>query len=347
MWRMRACKHYPLQYWMSRPEARAFYRQALSSDSPRPLEPAQSHRLAHELCAGAVVKRVKDGQLAKDAAAVVLAEDVKGLLVWAQWQHSGAAVYEVSPALARELWASDAGELRPADLLERPECFYLHFGLQDNDKPVLDNGTPVEGAYVVVAPGVSIRIVLCGRPQDDATQTPSDGRYDLRLVWPHTDQPVDAAIDRSLQSDLADVDAAAQQLRHAGHPAGAADALRQRLVANSAVYRECTRYLLNVMAYRRFVDDAVETQWGSEVPSSLRAKVMKGGKEGARAHSKLWFMGFGPTRVIGSTFESLLSAPGERAVAAHWRRGHFRNQPHGPQLSLRKIIWIRPVLVGG
>lgn len=29
----------------------------------------------------------------------------------------------------------------------------------------------------------------------------------------------------------------------------------------------------------------------------------------------------------------------------HWRRGHFRNQPHGPQLSLRKTIWIEPCLI--
>lgn len=30
---------------------------------------------------------------------------------------------------------------------------------------------------------------------------------------------------------------------------------------------------------------------------------------------------------------------------AHWRRGHWRNQAHRPQLSLRKLIWIRPTLV--
>jgi len=30
----------------------------------------------------------------------------------------------------------------------------------------------------------------------------------------------------------------------------------------------------------------------------------------------------------------------------HWRRGHFRMQAHGPHFSLRKQIWIEPVLVG-
>lgn len=36
-------------------------------------------------------------------------------------------------------------------------------------------------------------------------------------------------------------------------------------------------------------------------------------------------------------------AGGEKQT--HWRRGHFRMQAHGPQLSLRKVIFIAPVLV--
>ncbi len=31
----------------------------------------------------------------------------------------------------------------------------------------------------------------------------------------------------------------------------------------------------------------------------------------------------------------------------HWRRGHWRSQPHGLQSSLRRLVWIEPVLVGG
>jgi hypothetical protein len=29
----------------------------------------------------------------------------------------------------------------------------------------------------------------------------------------------------------------------------------------------------------------------------------------------------------------------------HWRRGHMRNQPYGEKLTLRKLLWIEPVLV--
>lgn len=41
------------------------------------------------------------------------------------------------------------------------------------------------------------------------------------------------------------------------------------------------------------------------------------------------------------------AAPGEQGHRRmHWRRGHFRQQPHGPNMSLRKTIWLEPMLVG-
>lgn len=33
------------------------------------------------------------------------------------------------------------------------------------------------------------------------------------------------------------------------------------------------------------------------------------------------------------------------SVSPHWRRGHFRQQPCGPQQSLRRLIFIAPTLV--
>lgn len=54
--------------------------------------------------------------------------------------------------------------------------------------------------------------------------------------------------------------------------------------------------------------------------------------------------------VIGP--QALTSPPSEhqadpRQRKIHWRRGHFRQQPHGPERSLRKTIWICPVIVHG
>lgn len=39
------------------------------------------------------------------------------------------------------------------------------------------------------------------------------------------------------------------------------------------------------------------------------------------------------------------SEPTGRHVTTHWRRGHWRRQPHGPGRTERKLIFIKPILV--
>jgi hypothetical protein len=56
--------------------------------------------------------------------------------------------------------------------------------------------------------------------------------------------------------------------------------------------------------------------------------------------------------VLGRTYQARTeddntAAPGEQGhKRMHWRRGHFRQQPHGPNMALRKTIWLEPMLVG-
>lgn len=52
---------------------------------------------------------------------------------------------------------------------------------------------------------------------------------------------------------------------------------------------------------------------------------------------------------IGRTYRAPRSehAGGTHASPhVHWRRGHWRHQPHGPKNSLRKDLWIEPLIVG-
>lgn len=45
-------------------------------------------------------------------------------------------------------------------------------------------------------------------------------------------------------------------------------------------------------------------------------------------------------------YERCMANGTHRSPQAHWRIGHWRNQRHGPQNTLVKRIWIRPVFVG-
>lgn len=54
-----------------------------------------------------------------------------------------------------------------------------------------------------------------------------------------------------------------------------------------------------------------------------------------------------PTR-IGRRYVGRRETPGgtHASPRSHWRRGHLRQQAHGPEMGLRKTIWIEPVWVG-
>lgn len=54
--------------------------------------------------------------------------------------------------------------------------------------------------------------------------------------------------------------------------------------------------------------------------------------------------------VIGRTFtirREAADGEGGWSLRMHWRRGHFKEHAHGPQLTLRKTIWIEPYMAGG
>ncbi|PFW70258.1 hypothetical protein COL27_28430, partial [Bacillus sp. AFS075960] len=53
----------------------------------------------------------------------------------------------------------------------------------------------------------------------------------------------------------------------------------------------------------------------------------------------------GPAVLDESALPSVPTAGPHREVRGHWRRPHFKMQPHGPKRSLRKLVFIGPTLV--
>ncbi|AJY40026.1 hypothetical protein BW21_4898 [Burkholderia humptydooensis] len=53
----------------------------------------------------------------------------------------------------------------------------------------------------------------------------------------------------------------------------------------------------------------------------------------------------GPAVLDASSLPSLPAEGAHREVRGHWRRPHFKMQPHGPRRSLRKLVFIGPTLV--
>jgi len=84
-------------------------------------------------------------------------------------------------------------------------------------------------------------------------------------------------------------------------------------------------------------------QTGGFITESIQERREKG-KPGERKHrAALWTPNF-----IGKGYQPRSEYKGgtHASPRLHWRRGHTRNQPYGPNNTLKKVIWIQPTLIG-
>lgn len=115
------------------------------------------------------------------------------------------------------------------------------------------------------------------------------------------------------------------------------------------VMRAALRLAINALCYLTAYPDDVRREWPDGTPDRLRLQATSGSeKERGRARSKLEALGYIPVHICGVGMTASESA-GWRAPLSlhtnHWRRGHWRQQAYGEKWSLRKLIWVMPVLV--
>lgn len=114
------------------------------------------------------------------------------------------------------------------------------------------------------------------------------------------------------------------------------------------VFMESLKLVINGLAYLSHYRDDIEKRWVDGTPSSMIEKIEHAVtyKEKQRATSKLLSMGYTIVNLCGMEFDKNSVSNGSGSeMSAHWRRGHWRVQPHGKGRLLRKRVWIMPVLV--
>jgi hypothetical protein len=276
----------------------------------------------------------------------------EGLLaqIQSQWFMRGARILDFTPSLVEALRHSDAGDMRLSDLVGDSEmAFYLHFGPQQD--LLLADGQPLEGLMVVHMPERGfVRMLMMGRRTGSWPESGAGETQMLRFrLEDMKDLPFDEAVEAAVELDITDIRTGRAKLEAMGaKPTLDFQAMEDRQRKNAGTYREALRLAGNALAYLKAYPEDIIRAWQPGTPSSLQEKASRPGKEGPRAESKLRSMGFRPVEVVGLEFEEAdarAAAGGPRSP--HWRRGHWRHQAHGPQLSLRKLIWIRPVRVLG
>lgn len=282
-----------------------------------------------------------------------------GVLDWvplcSQYELCGRQIFDVSAALSSMLSRTSVADCTLEGWQPPYDAFFLRFGKQEQARlPFIDETSEFEyldGAFVAVSPcdtphrGRRVRFGLTTvRDSGEGMTLPG---YFLDF-FPDTEQlPIPEAIEKALErwlKVLTPADTASPQEK-------AFCALRQDRFREAAeLIREAALLIFNALFYietlppaeraalspGRDVPEALLRQWDASPPKNQR-----------KLTSKLTREGYAVVRMLGKEYDAM-PAPGAGStepVATHWRRGHWRQQRHGPALALVHRIWIKPVLV--
>lgn len=350
---MRPLPYYPQQFRQSRP----YYKETLAAATPffqaGAVEGIQREYslLMEQLAPRFLAERRPHDKVTPELFLNLTRESMIGLSML-ELDRYGSRLLHVAPELVEAFLHSDSDEIALEDLHLPFTAFYLHLGRQDS-LPLNQGKVYLQGALIRRIGEQGLRVTLAGAwPQDP----PHDWRrrneeiYDLMFRAPLLQLPVKDAIEAALAEDRADIESRLQELKRtlANEDARAlADTLLHNLEANRSALAAACNVIVNTLCYLTSYADDQEERWPQEAPTRLAWQADTGSPtERRRAESKLRALGFTRVLRVGQQFVEA-NTWGATALSPHWRRGHWRRQAHGPRLSLRKLLWIKPARVLG
>jgi hypothetical protein len=262
-----------------------------------------------------------------------------------QYELHGRQIFDFSSGLVQMLQHTDIRDCSVQNLLLPYPALYMHFGRAAGIEVEGSNGELeyIDGALIAHAKDESmevLKLALSGVDRSGArvrrtmhyTSLPAEA---MRLP---VQQAIDAGVEYFLdgpprRSDVPEwvQDFWEDRRRHAGKAAIAA----LPLIVNGLFYLENPprphRVALGAATPAELV-----AQWEGTVPARRR-----------KLQAKLTADGYTLVHLVGEEIAHRADGSGSGTVAPHWRRGHWREQAHGPKMSLRKRILIKPVLVNG
>ncbi|WP_051888879.1 hypothetical protein [Caballeronia sordidicola] len=238
------------------------------------------------------------------------------------WLRRG-ALYEPTAALHRLLEVSDIASDVPLSLLRLPApaiCIVPEPALRDHP-----NGFKAVMVFEHCAP--------CGWEEH--------ARWLTFCVWPHEDDPYPKLHVQSLSlyagADSGSVEKALSHVCERYSLEGEALASWQRVLD----------YVVKVLLYLSLdVSPVIHERPYSTAPRKPAALGKRKRLEQHVARESLYDRYVvGPAALPERSEPSGSSEGSDRETRAHWRRGHFRMQAHGPAAARRKLILVMPVLV--
>lgn len=278
----------------------------------------------------------------------------------------GRRIFQIHPELLAMFAHTNVNDIPVPEIQAPFSTCYLHFGKQDNIE--LEAGWFLDGAYVQHYPDKQlIQILLVTTPA-----APADAANWARNLEPSNclvisgdnyNKDLGSAIDelvkvrrRELETKISkgntdvsgDIDAPpGLTVIDVAEQEGAKQL--SELDRRIPCFEKALMLVANSLCYLTGYPDDLQQEWPAGTPSSLVDKARKGNPKMKKAAlSKLESHGYRKIYLAGRALrQGPTDNPGreKRSIRSHWRRGHWKRQPHGPGKSLRKWVMIMPTLV--
>jgi len=289
--------------------------------------------------------------------------ELMNIQIFSSYIAGGKVVFDFHKRLTAALLDTDV-ETIPLSAIPRPaDALYLHFGA---DSGLSIEGDVIEGAFVTWATHI-------GEPPRLVVDFARKGQFADRHFWlqeagepmvgcsinlSDPERGVIAALEESAadiekryESVLAQMAETKQRLEEQYGEVVSIPSPISRLGQNLPLLKRGLALVVNCLLYLGVAPEDSREQWDDRADTTLVEQATSAEKPGTRktAERTLANKGYVKIRLIGHQFAA--SAAGQafgesgRTVATHFRRGHFRNQPYGPERSLHKVIFIPPVVV--
>ena len=289
-----------------------------------------------------------------------LQAELVNVQMFGSYLDGGKVVFDLSKVLVQTLGHSDAEDIPCGELPFPAQSFYLHFG---NGSGLSDGGFDIEGAFVVNGiDRMIIDLVPQGFGQEHFLSLPmGETTIGTYVMLNNPTKPISKSLTDSIASVLeqnaaifAQVADIEKQLTQQYGQVVKVPSPVENLADKAPLLQRALSLIVNTMFYLASEPEDDEEGWSRDTPKeaveALTASVNPG--EIKAIENTLLKAGYSKVRLVGRRFEASAVAGQMQAVVAsgkalssHFRRGHFRRQPYGPERALRKTIFVAPVMV--
>ncbi len=348
---MKSNCYHPMWYQRNRPYAK-FAKQTVSKSgfTMNSLREIQE-RIIREWNSALELNKIDKNQISTD-----LMPEISLALYYGGFAASGYNLFSFAEPLGEMLANTNASEV-PIGMLKSPyPVYFIQF-----HRPFLWGKLEIAGCYIIDEPNVpALQILLVLKPINETAHWMASPSGYFYLPLPREPEaPLGVLIQKTIDSEISN------KWEHATQSMPIDDASvidvreqrakRETMDLSSARFaiQESMEYVANCLCYLSSHNE-FKSDYPIDSPDSL-VNIYQNGKtekQKQKAQSQLKSMGFLPITYVNLSAEisessSQILDGAKSGKSIHWRRGHWRNQKKGKDLTITELVWIKPTLVGG